>query len=152
MFANQDASHIRPFLEVIIDPCDSEVGAVMSPPPHPPPTSSHCSKGGTSWPVSHPPPLPLPPLILLSYGLIHSFFVSPVYSTDITWQISIVRPRALCNLSCQREYSAISPLRITRGDQHVCLALINCKQDFIRTTHITRTFNLSPLTPGTFTS
>lgn len=105
---------------------------VTSTPPPPSPASSS-SNSSLLW--SDPP----------------SFFVSRVYSGDITWQISIVRPWAPLVISLVKgEYSAISPPQITRGDRCVCSALINCSQGFIRTTHTTGTFNLSPLTPENF--
>lgn len=127
-----------------------------SPRYHPPSPSSHCPKGGTSWPMSHrPPPPPSPASSSSNSSLLRSdppsFFVSRVYSGDITWQISIVRPWAPLVISLVKgEYSAISPPQITRGDRCVCSALINCSQGFIRTTHTTGTFNLSPLTPENF--
>lgn len=101
----------------------------------PPPPSPASSSSNSSLLWSDPP----------------SFFVSRVYSGDITWQISIVRPWAPLVISLVKgEYSAISPPQITRGDRCVCSALINCSQGFIRTTHTTGTFNLSPLTPENF--
>lgn len=57
------------------------------------------------------------------------FFVLRLYSGDITWQISIVRLQGpACNLSCQKggNIQRLARLQITRGDQCVSSALINC--------------------------
>ena len=87
---HQLTPHTRSSSKVIADPCDARLCAapvsLPAPPPlplhaplPPPSESSHCPKGGTSWPMSHhpPPPLPRPPLIPCSYGLIHPFFLCP---------------------------------------------------------------------------